>query len=167
MKSIARSWVYSHSNPRLCCLPKSTTITKQLHHRAYATKPYEQDGRPFRMAVIGSGPAGFYTAYRVMSKIDNAVVDMYESLPVPFGLVRFGVSPDHPEVKVSYQPLSFSPHIPNTNSELPGEIRRRSLLPTLQLHRQHRHRFPARRIATLHTFTKLRRHSLLLRSFQG
>ena len=52
------------------------------------------------MAVIGSGPAGFYSAYKVMSRIDNAVVDMYEQLPVPFGLVRFGVAPDHPEVKV-------------------------------------------------------------------
>ena len=52
------------------------------------------------MAVIGSGPAGFYTAYKVMTKIENSVVDMYEYLPVPFGLVRFGVAPDHPEVKV-------------------------------------------------------------------
>jgi adrenodoxin-NADP+ reductase len=34
-----------------------------------------------------------------MSKIQNAKVDMYEALPVPFGLVRFGVAPDHPEVK--------------------------------------------------------------------
>lgn len=53
------------------------------------------------MAVLGSGPAGFYTAYKVMSSIENAIVDMYECLPVPFGLVRFGVAPDHPEVKVS------------------------------------------------------------------
>jgi len=52
------------------------------------------------MAVIGSGPAGFYTAYKVMSMIENAVVDMYEHLPVPYGLVRYGVAPDHPEVKV-------------------------------------------------------------------
>src|ERR1700710_1533609 len=70
--------------------------------RAYTTKPKAQDGRPFRMAVIGSGPAGFYTAYKVMSKIDNSIVDMYEHLPVPYGLVRFGVAPDHPEVKVSH-----------------------------------------------------------------
>lgn len=59
-----------------------------------------QDGRPFRVAVLGSGPAGFYTAYKVMSSIENATIDMYECLPVPFGLVRFGVAPDHPEVKV-------------------------------------------------------------------
>lgn len=56
--------------------------------------------RNLKLAIIGSGPAGFYTAYRVMSKLPNVVVDMYESLPVPFGLVRFGVAPDHPEVKV-------------------------------------------------------------------
>lgn len=64
---------------------------------------------PFRMAVVGSGPAGFYTAYRVMSKIPQARVDMYESLPVPFGLVRYGVAPDHPEVKVSKTPYYMKP----------------------------------------------------------
>lgn len=52
------------------------------------------------MAIIGSGPAGFYTAYRAMARIQDAKIDMYEALPVPFGLVRFGVAPDHPEVKV-------------------------------------------------------------------
>ncbi|OAA69066.1 NAD(P)-binding domain protein [Cordyceps fumosorosea ARSEF 2679] len=54
---------------------------------------------PFRLAVVGSGPAGFYTAYRVMNRVPNVQVDMYEALPVPFGLVRHGVAPDHPEVK--------------------------------------------------------------------
>ncbi|SLM34853.1 nadph-adrenodoxin reductase [Lasallia pustulata] len=52
-----------------------------------------------RQLFSGSGPAGFYTSYKVMSKIEHAIVDMYERLPVPFGLVRFGVAPDHPEVK--------------------------------------------------------------------
>ncbi|KAK4157249.1 hypothetical protein C8A00DRAFT_40345 [Chaetomidium leptoderma] len=69
------------------------------HTRTLSTAQSTRDGRPFRLAVIGSGPAGFYTAYRAMSKIQNAKVDMYEALPVPFGLVRFGVAPDHPEVK--------------------------------------------------------------------
>lgn len=69
--------------------------------RWYSSSKVVQNGRPLRMAVIGSGPAGFYTAYRVMSRVQGAKVDMYESLPVPFGLVRFGVAPDHPEVKVS------------------------------------------------------------------
>ena len=60
------------------------------------------------MAVLGSGPAGFYTAYKVMTTIDGAVVDMYEHLPVPFGLVRFGVAPDHPEVKVDFYRFLYS-----------------------------------------------------------
>ncbi|KAI0009713.1 nucleotide-binding domain-containing protein [Xylariaceae sp. FL0662B] len=64
-----------------------------------ATAAGQRHDRPLRMAIVGSGPAGFYTAYRVMSKIRNTKVDMFEALPVPFGLVRFGVAPDHPEVK--------------------------------------------------------------------
>ncbi|KAG9972652.1 nucleotide-binding domain-containing protein, partial [Aureobasidium melanogenum] len=64
--------------------------------RLYSTADSE---RPFRCAVIGSGPAGFYAAYRMLQKMPNARVDMYEALPSPYGLVRFGVAPDHPEVK--------------------------------------------------------------------
>ena len=52
-------------------------------------------------AIIGSGPAGFYTAQRILKRLPEAKIDMYESLPVPYGLVRYGVAPDHPEVKVS------------------------------------------------------------------
>lgn len=59
--------------------------------------------RPVRVAIVGSGPAGFYAASRLMSKHQDAVVDMYEKLPVPFGLARYGVAPDHPEVKVRIQ----------------------------------------------------------------
>ncbi|KAL4803554.1 hypothetical protein BDV18DRAFT_145016 [Aspergillus unguis] len=58
-----------------------------------------QANRPFRVAIVGSGPAGFYAAYRLLGKVEDAVVDMYEKLPVPFGLARYGVAPDHPEVK--------------------------------------------------------------------
>ncbi|XP_040505841.2 NADPH:adrenodoxin oxidoreductase, mitochondrial isoform X8 [Gallus gallus] len=52
-----------------------------------------------RICVVGSGPAGFYTAQHILKHHDLAQVDIYEKLPVPFGLVRFGVAPDHPEVK--------------------------------------------------------------------
>ncbi|KAK5175548.1 NADPH-adrenodoxin reductase [Saxophila tyrrhenica] len=61
--------------------------------------------RPFHLAIIGSGPAGYYTAYRLMKKLPNIWVTMFESLPVPYGLVRFGVAPDHPEVKKSAETL--------------------------------------------------------------
>lgn len=74
--------------------------TSRFLRRSSSTSALPRHDRPFRMAVVGSGPAGFYTTDRVMQKIEGAKVDMYEALPVPFGLVRFGVAPDHPEVKV-------------------------------------------------------------------
>jgi adrenodoxin-NADP+ reductase len=55
---------------------------------------------PCHTAIVGSGPAGFYTAQRLLKRLPEVKVDMYESLPVPYGLVRYGVAPDHPEVKV-------------------------------------------------------------------
>lgn len=55
--------------------------------------------RPMRACVVGAGPAGFYSAYRLLSNQPDCTVDIYESLPVPYGLARFGVAPDHPEVK--------------------------------------------------------------------
>ncbi|CAJ0824540.1 10346_t:CDS:2 [Entrophospora sp. SA101] len=59
--------------------------------------------KPFRLAIIGSGPAGFYTAYRLLKEKYHhqplMMIDMYEALPMPFGLVRYGVAPDHQDVK--------------------------------------------------------------------
>jgi ferredoxin--NADP+ reductase len=53
-----------------------------------------------RVAVVGSGPAAFFTAEPLLSQTALAVtVDMYERLPAPFGLVRFGVAPDHQKIK--------------------------------------------------------------------
>lgn len=52
-----------------------------------------------KVCIVGSGPAGFYTAQHVIKARPDVDVDIYERLPVPFGLVRFGVAPDHPEVK--------------------------------------------------------------------
>lgn len=82
--------------PRICLAQWSP---KRFNSRA------AQSEQPPRVAVIGSGPAGFYSAYRLLGKRDDILIDMYEKLPVPFGLSRYGVAPDHPEVKVSHQHL--------------------------------------------------------------
>ncbi len=50
---------------------------------------------PIRVAVVGAGPAGLYTADEVL-RHPGASVDVYDRLPVPHGLVRYGVAPDHP-----------------------------------------------------------------------
>src|SRR5687768_4124106 len=56
--------------------------------------------QPLRVAIIGSGPAGFYAAESLLSKPERTVeVDMFDRLPTPFGLVRAGVAPDHPKIK--------------------------------------------------------------------
>nr|XP_056723322.1 NADPH:adrenodoxin oxidoreductase, mitochondrial [Euleptes europaea] len=80
--------------------------------RASASRFWVPSGSPFgvkrllstdelvpRICIVGSGPAGFYTAHHLLKHHRQAQVDIYEKLPVPFGLVRFGVAPDHPEVK--------------------------------------------------------------------
>jgi ferredoxin--NADP+ reductase len=58
------------------------------------------ENTPIRVAVIGSGPAGFYAAGHLLKNPDGAFeVDMIERLPTPWGLVRSGVAPDHPKIK--------------------------------------------------------------------
>ena len=53
-----------------------------------------------RVAVVGSGPAAFYAAAHLLASEDPPVeVDMLERLPTPWGLVRLGVAPDHPQLK--------------------------------------------------------------------
>jgi len=53
-----------------------------------------------RVAVVGSGPAGFYAAEQLLNARDvDVTVDMFERLATPWGLVRAGVAPDHPKIK--------------------------------------------------------------------
>jgi len=52
-----------------------------------------------KIAVVGSGPAGFYAADALLRGAPPCAVDLFERLPVPFGLVRYGVAPDHQGIK--------------------------------------------------------------------
>jgi len=55
---------------------------------------------PLRVAIVGSGPAGFYTAEHLLKQEEHSIeVDMFDRLPTPYGLVRAGVAPDHPKIK--------------------------------------------------------------------
>ena len=55
---------------------------------------------PLRVAVVGSGPAGFYAAGQLLASEEPGVeVDLIDRLPTPWGLVRLGVAPDHPNIK--------------------------------------------------------------------
>ena len=56
--------------------------------------------RPVRIAIIGAGPAGFYTISALLSQSSVHVsIDLFDKLPAPYGLVRYGVAPDHEKIK--------------------------------------------------------------------
>jgi ferredoxin/flavodoxin---NADP+ reductase len=57
------------------------------------------DDSALRVAVVGSGPAGFYAAGHLLASDAAIEVDILERLPTPWGLVRLGVAPDHPNIK--------------------------------------------------------------------
>ena len=78
------------------------------------TSPLTPDSRPvssdadaaddtLRVAIVGAGPAGIYAgdilATLVASSDRHVVIDLFESLPAPYGLIRYGVAPDHPRIK--------------------------------------------------------------------
>lgn len=54
---------------------------------------------PLRVAIIGSGPSGFYAADHLQKQKFSVEIDMYDRLPTPYGLVRGGVAPDHQKIK--------------------------------------------------------------------
>ncbi|KAI8512207.1 hypothetical protein Bbelb_088460 [Branchiostoma belcheri] len=88
-----RRWYCHTSTPghRRCFFQISTPGQNRWYCHAATPGPH--------VCIVGSGPAGFYTAQHILKNHKTARVDIYEKLPVPFGLVRFGVAPDHPEVK--------------------------------------------------------------------
>ena len=81
---------------------------------------------PLKVAIVGGGPSSFYVASRLLSLVPSTSmqqlrVHIYDRLWSPYGLVRYGVAPDHPEVKVARR------------YEFP---RRSVLIPCLELHSQ-------------------------------
>ncbi|MEC8299797.1 MAG: FAD-dependent oxidoreductase [Pseudomonadota bacterium] len=69
---------------------------------------------PLRVAIIGSGPAGFYTVSNFLKNKELVVeFDMYDRLPTPFGLVRAGVAPDHQKDKSVQKAYDKNAQLPN------------------------------------------------------
>ncbi|HSD59327.1 MAG TPA: FAD-dependent oxidoreductase, partial [Burkholderiales bacterium] len=71
------------------------------------------EGNPLRAAVVGSGPSGFYAAEALLKGGAATRVDMIERLPVPYGLVRHGVAPDHPKLKEAILVYDKIARLPN------------------------------------------------------
>ncbi len=54
---------------------------------------------PLRVAVIGAGPSGFYATDALLKQREAVSIDLFDRLPTPYGLVRYGVAPDHQKLK--------------------------------------------------------------------
>src|SRR5919204_6297392 len=75
--------------------PRSMGIGRGSGHNVGVTGAH-----PLRVAVIGSGPAGIYAAEALVKQAPGMVqVDIFDRLPTPYGLVRYGVAPDHTSIK--------------------------------------------------------------------
>ena len=76
--------------------------------------------QPLRVAIVGSGPSGFYAAGQLLKSKAHpdlvAQVDMYDRLPTPWGLVRGGVAPDHPNIKAVSRVYEKTASIPGSAS---------------------------------------------------
>ena len=69
---------------------------------------------PLNIAIIGSGPAGFYTADALIKALPECRIDFIERLPTPFGLIRGGVAPDHQTTKrvtQKYEKTAMMKHV--------------------------------------------------------
>ena len=55
--------------------------------------------KQLRVAIIGAGPAGIYAGNILANSYQNVEIDLFDSLPAPYGLIRYGVAPDHPRIK--------------------------------------------------------------------
>ena len=68
---------------------------------------------PLKLAIVGAGPSSLYVASRLLSLLPRSgphastlKIHLYDRLWAPYGLVRYGVAPDHPEVKVHLKALT-------------------------------------------------------------
>src|SRR4051812_12385205 len=64
-------------------------------------------------AIIGSGPSGMYAADALLEGNPDCRIDVYDRLPAPFGLIRYGVAPDHYKTKNTARQFARTLDLPN------------------------------------------------------
>jgi adrenodoxin-NADP+ reductase len=100
-------------------LAKSFFSSSSLKNSIFTNKQLQTTPK---ICIVGSGPAALYTAQYLVKNLNQNPfkLDIYEKLPVPFGLVRYGVAPDHQDVKNCIN--SFSETLKNTNVNFYGNV---------------------------------------------
>ncbi|OZE93565.1 ferredoxin [Rhodococcus sp. 14-2686-1-2] len=88
--------LYEELNAQYYTVPRAQSPA----HKPASPERVEADDRILRVAIVGSGPSACYTAHELLTRGGPAVeVAIFEKLPTPFGLLRFGVAPDHQATK--------------------------------------------------------------------
>ncbi|MDQ2846034.1 MAG: FAD-dependent oxidoreductase [Actinomycetota bacterium] len=81
-------------------MPESAPLPASTPATTAATDPQQgSTSQPLRIAVVGAGPAGIYAADILTTQDADVTVDIFDRLPTPYGLIRYGVAPDHPRIK--------------------------------------------------------------------
>ncbi|CRH00268.1 adrenodoxin reductase, putative [Plasmodium relictum] len=80
---------------------------------------FSNEKKYFKIGIVGAGPAALYCC-KYFLKNDNIKVDIFDKLPNPFGLIRYGVAPDHMQVKNTYK--TFDPVFLNKNYRFFGNV---------------------------------------------
>lgn len=93
----------------MATLDRGISLKTKIGSKTNVSETAAHNARPLRVAVIGSGPAGIYASDALTkatipdakgdTPIDGVSVDIFERMPAPFGLIRYGVAPDHPRIK--------------------------------------------------------------------
>jgi ferredoxin--NADP+ reductase len=95
-----RSAPLAPSSTSMSCAIVSSTASKQVSKELCVANQIGTRTRPLRIAIVGAGPSGFYAAGALLQQKNVAVsIDLFERLPTPHGLVRYGVAPDHQKIK--------------------------------------------------------------------
>lgn len=93
--------LYFARNPTVVGKPQTeigvSQLVSQRHNPPVSAQPRSRAA--LRVAIVGSGPSACYTAEELLSRRADVEVHMFERLPTPWGLVRAGVAPDHPDTK--------------------------------------------------------------------
>lgn len=80
---------------------------------------FTNEAKPFKVGIIGAGPSALYCCKHLL-KHERVKVDIFEKLPNPYGLIRYGVAPDHINVKNTYK--TFSPVFLSANYRFFGNV---------------------------------------------
>jgi ferredoxin/flavodoxin---NADP+ reductase len=98
------------------------TVSPSEAHLQESPADTDKGGRKARVAVVGAGPSGIYAVESLLESVQGLGVDVFDRLPTPYGLVRYGIAPDNQKMKSVTRVLRNALH-QRTNVRFIGNVR--------------------------------------------